>query len=63
MKKRFSSLNLTDLAAWSMAVGAFALLAGAGLMTGPLRKRDRPRAFRSEPSARRDSNPNLTTGI
>jgi hypothetical protein len=53
MKKRFSSLTLADLAAWSMAIGTFAFLAGAGVMTSRLRKRELPHPSR----------PNLTPGI
>jgi hypothetical protein len=59
MKRRFSSLNPADLAAWAMAIGTFAFLAGAGLAVGWLGKRNPPHAAPARTSASpQDSQPN-----
>ncbi len=55
MKRRFSSLNFTDVAAWLVAITTFMCLAAAGAVLGQLRKLE----SRSHTASR----PDLTPGI
>jgi hypothetical protein len=55
MKKRFSSLKITDLAAWTLAIAAYACLAAAGMALNWFGK--------AKFSAASESKPNLTHGI